>query len=42
MPEIKIKADFVEPMLLLHTEELPEGGSIAYELKLDGFLIGDN
>src|ERR1700730_5393061 len=37
MPEIKIKADFVEPMLLLHTEKLPEGGSIAYELKLDGF-----
>src|ERR1700730_16963452 len=37
MPEIKIKADFVEPMLLLHTEELPHGDSWAYELKLDGF-----
>jgi DNA ligase D-like protein (predicted ligase) len=37
IPEVKIKADFVEPMLLLRTERLPQGGSIAYELKLDGF-----
>jgi ATP-dependent DNA ligase len=37
MPEVKIKADFVEPMLLLRTEKPPQGGSFAHELKLDGF-----
>ena len=31
------KARFIEPMLLLKTEKLPEGADIIYELKLDGF-----
>ena len=34
---MKIEALFIEPMLLLSTEKPPEGGSWAYELKLDGF-----
>jgi len=33
----KIKAHFIEPMLLLRTEKLPVGDLWAYELKLDGF-----
>src|SRR5438067_2470652 len=33
----KIKATFVEPMLLLRTEHLPEGENWLYELKLDGY-----
>jgi bifunctional non-homologous end joining protein LigD len=33
----KIKADFIEPMLLLRTEKLPEGKEWHYELKLDGY-----
>ena len=33
----KLKARFIEPMLLLKTEKLPEGADIAYEIKLDGF-----
>jgi DNA ligase D-like protein (predicted ligase) len=33
----KIKAVFVEPMLLLRTEKLPEGSEFIHELKLDGF-----
>lgn len=37
MPAPKIKSHFVEPMLLLRTENLPEGGAWLYELKLDGF-----
>jgi ATP-dependent DNA ligase len=37
MPVPKIKARFIEPMLLLRTEKLPEGGTWLYELKLDGF-----
>jgi bifunctional non-homologous end joining protein LigD len=37
MPDLKIEARFVEPMLLLGKEKLPEGGSWVYELKLDGF-----
>ena len=28
---------FIEPMLLLATEQLPSGGQWLYELKLDGF-----
>jgi bifunctional non-homologous end joining protein LigD len=32
----KAKAGFVEPMLLLRTEALPEGAEWIYELKLDG------
>jgi ATP-dependent DNA ligase len=36
MAERKIKAAFVEPMLLLKTEQLPEGESWLFELKFDG------
>jgi bifunctional non-homologous end joining protein LigD len=32
-----IKTKFIEPMLLLPAEELPEGPEWIYELKLDGF-----
>jgi bifunctional non-homologous end joining protein LigD len=31
------KAAFIEPMLLLRTEKLPEGPEWVYELKLDGY-----
>lgn len=31
------KAHFIEPMLLLRTNMLPEGRDWVYELKLDGF-----
>src|SRR5271169_4729228 len=37
MPERKAKAAFVEPMLLLRTEKLPEGPPWVHELKLDGY-----
>ena len=37
MPERKIKAKFVDPMLLLPTQKLPEGEKWAYEIKLDGY-----
>jgi bifunctional non-homologous end joining protein LigD len=37
MSDRKIKAHFVDPMLLQRTEKLPQGGSIAYEVKLDGY-----
>src|SRR5690349_6127015 len=33
----KLKASFVEPMLLLRTEVLPEGPNWLMELKLDGY-----
>jgi ATP-dependent DNA ligase len=33
----KAKAAFIEPMLLLRTEALPEGADWLYELKLDGY-----
>src|SRR5580698_8732105 len=33
----RIKAGFIEPMLLLRTEKLPEGADWQYELKLDGY-----
>ena len=29
--------DFIEPMLLLRTERLPEGPEWLYELKFDGY-----
>src|SRR5271155_3832442 len=32
-----MKATFIEPMLLLRTEQLPNGAHWTYELKLDGF-----
>lgn len=31
------KAGFIDPMLLLRTEQLPTGAQWTYELKLDGF-----
>jgi hypothetical protein len=34
MSEPKVKARFVEPMLLLRTERLPEGGDWLYEIFL--------
>jgi bifunctional non-homologous end joining protein LigD len=37
VPRQKIKAEFVQPMLLLRTERLPEGPNWLYELKLDGY-----
>ena len=37
MPAQKTKAAFVEPMLLLKTDSLPESTNWAYELKLDGY-----
>lgn len=33
----RIRAQFIEPMLLLPTSNLPEGDAWAYELKLDGY-----
>jgi ATP-dependent DNA ligase len=33
----KTKSAFIEPMLLLRTEKLPEGADFVHELKLDGF-----
>ena len=35
----KTKARFIEPMLLLRTEKLPEGAGWLYEIKLDGYRI---
>jgi ATP-dependent DNA ligase len=32
----RIKAAFIEPMLLLRTEKLQEGGAWLYEIKFDG------
>src|SRR5712691_2744712 len=37
MAENKTRAAFVEPMLLLRTESLPEGKAWLYELKFDGY-----
>ena len=37
MPPREIKAKFVEPMLLLSAETLPEGHGWTYEVKLDGY-----
>jgi len=37
MSDRKIKVQFIEPMLLLRTENLPQGALWRYELKLDGF-----
>jgi ATP-dependent DNA ligase len=33
----KAKATFIEPMLLVRTNQLPEGANWLYELKLDGY-----
>jgi bifunctional non-homologous end joining protein LigD len=37
MPIRKVKARFIEPMLLLKKEELPEGADWLYEFKFDGY-----
>jgi len=37
MPKKKAKAMFIEPMLLLRTEKLPDGPEWLIELKLDGY-----
>jgi ATP-dependent DNA ligase len=37
VPAQKIKAAFIEPMLLLSASALPEGADWVYELKLDGY-----
>jgi len=37
MTASQTKAHFIEPMLLLRTDKLPEGTNWAYELKLDGY-----
>jgi ATP-dependent DNA ligase len=37
MPTRTRKAAFVEPMLLLRAETLPEGEAWQYELKFDGY-----
>jgi bifunctional non-homologous end joining protein LigD len=37
MSEKKTRPAFVEPMLLLRTEKLPEGSDWLYELKFDGY-----
>jgi bifunctional non-homologous end joining protein LigD len=37
VPLRKVTARFIEPMLLLRTDRLPEGASWRYELKLDGY-----
>ena len=33
----KTKATFIEPMLLLRVEKLPQGAGWSYEIKLDGY-----
>ena len=33
----KLMARFIEPMLLLHTDKLPEGPGWLRELKFDGY-----
>ena len=33
----KVKARFIEPMLLLKSDKLPDEPRVAYELKLDGY-----
>ena len=37
MPPPKVQARFIEPMLLVRTETLPESDGLVFELKLDGF-----
>src|SRR5580704_4940175 len=37
MPPPKTSAHFIEPMLLLRTEKLPDGDEWIHELKLDGY-----
>jgi ATP-dependent DNA ligase len=37
----KTRARFIEPMLLVRTEKLPEGADWLYEIKLDGYRDGE-
>lgn len=37
MPRLKVKASFIEPMLLLRTDKLPDGAEWVKELKFDGY-----
>jgi bifunctional non-homologous end joining protein LigD len=37
MPPPKVQGGFIDPMLLLRTDKLPERDGWLYELKLDGF-----
>jgi ATP-dependent DNA ligase len=37
MAASQIRARFIEPMLLLRTDNLPEGANLQYEVKLDGY-----
>ena len=37
MPPPKLQGKFIEPMLLLRTDKLPDRDGWLYELKLDGF-----
>jgi bifunctional non-homologous end joining protein LigD len=37
MPPAKVQAKFIEPMLLVPAQSLPEGAGWLYELKLDGY-----
>jgi bifunctional non-homologous end joining protein LigD len=39
MSEKTIKAHFIDPMLLLRTEKLPENSDVLYEIKLDGYRV---
>jgi bifunctional non-homologous end joining protein LigD len=32
-----VKAKFIEPMLLLRTDKLPDSPDLLYEIKLDGY-----
>ena len=34
---VRTKAKFVDPMLLLRTDQLPAGDQWSYEIKLDGY-----
>jgi hypothetical protein len=38
MPDREIKAHFIEPMLLLRTEKLPQGG-LPDETVIDGEIV---
>ena len=37
MAASQTRARFIEPMLLLRTDKLPEGANLQYEVKLDGY-----
>ena len=41
VPQSKIRAAFIEPMLLASTDALPDSDEWSYEVKLDGYLALD-